>query len=87
MKRKSKRGRSQKRRAGKGENPVVTAFAANFGAWRRIKGVKLREMAAALDVSVSIVSEWEHGHRFPNADHLHAIGEYTGIPAWQFLRP
>ena len=53
---------------------------------RQTKGVKLREVAADLDVSASIISEWAHGNRFPNADHLHAIAQCTGIPAWKFLR-
>jgi transcriptional regulator with XRE-family HTH domain len=53
---------------------------------RQLKGVKLREVAADLDVSASIISAWAHGNRFPNADHLHAIAQCTGIPAWKFLR-
>jgi transcriptional regulator with XRE-family HTH domain len=87
MKRKSTKGQRQKRLAGKDENPLVTAFSVNFSAWRKKKGVKLREVAADLDISVSIVSEWEHGNRFPNADHFYAISEYTGIPAWKYLQP
>ena len=87
MKRKSKQGRNQKRLAGKGENPLVTAFAGNLCVWRKKNGVKLREVAAELDLSVSIVSEWAHGRRFPNVDHFYALSQYTGIPAWKFLRP
>ena len=32
-------------------------------------------------------SRHERAFDFPNADHFHAIGQRTGIPAWKFLRP
>jgi transcriptional regulator with XRE-family HTH domain len=85
MKRKSKKVGSQKRRD-KDENPIVEAFAVTFKEWRASSGKRLREVAADLDLSISIVSEWENGNRFPNADHFHAIAQHTGIPAWKFLR-
>jgi transcriptional regulator with XRE-family HTH domain len=65
----------------------VQTFATRFSAWREQSGKRLKEVAAALDVSISIVSEWENANRFPNANHFHAIAQYTGIPAWRFLRP
>ena len=83
MKRKTKQGRSQKRWGGKD----VEAFAATFKEWRASSGKRLKDIAADLDLSASIISEWEHGNRFPNADHFYAIAQYTGILAWKFLRP
>ena len=68
-------------------NPIVEAFAATFKDWRASSGKRLREVAADLDLSISIISEWENGNRFPGVDHLWAVSKYTGIPAWRFLRP
>ena len=68
-------------------NPLRHTFAKRFGEWRARKGLLLKEIAEDLDVSISIVAEWENGHRFPSVDHLYAISQRTGIPAWRFLRP
>jgi transcriptional regulator with XRE-family HTH domain len=44
-------------------------------------------MAAGTGLSMAILCEWAHGHRFPSVDHLWAIAQYTGIPAWELIRP
>jgi transcriptional regulator with XRE-family HTH domain len=69
------------------ENPLVGALAARLKAWRAENGLALKRVAAKLDVSVSIICEWEHAHRFPSVDHLWALAQYTGIPAWEFIQP
>lgn len=66
-------------------NPLVRAFAARLRRWRQERGLTLREVATALHVSVSIVSEWENCHRFPSARHLLAVSRHTGIPASEFF--
>jgi transcriptional regulator with XRE-family HTH domain len=68
-------------------NPLRKVFAKRFQEWRARNGLLLKEIARDLDVSISIVAEWENGHRFPSVDHLYAIAQRTGIPAWRFLRP
>lgn len=66
-------------------NPLVVRFAARLKAWRREQGKPLKEVAADLGVSIAIVSEWEHGHRFPSVKHLQAVTRYTGISASDFF--
>lgn len=69
------------------ENPIVGAFAVQVKEWRQKKGITLKTMAAAMDVGLSIICEWEHGHRFPSVDNLWALSKYTGIPACELIRP
>ncbi len=66
---------------------IVKLFAKRFKNWRDEKGVPLKHVAAELDVSVSVVNEWENGHRFPSVHHLEAICEHTGVPACCYLYP
>ena len=68
------------------KNPLVKAFAARLSNWRKDEGKTLKQMATALDLSISIICEWEHGRRFPSVDHLLDLSKHTGIPAWEFLR-
>ncbi len=44
-------------------------------------------MAADTGLSMAILCEWEHGHRFPSVDHLWAVSQYTGIPAHELITP
>jgi transcriptional regulator with XRE-family HTH domain len=66
-------------------NPLVQKFASRLRAWRRKQGKPLKEVAADLGVSIAIVSEWEHGHRFPSVKHLQSVTRYTGISASDFF--
>jgi transcriptional regulator with XRE-family HTH domain len=66
-------------------NPLVDAFAMRIKAWRQDAGKTLKAVAKDTGLSMAILCEWEHGHRFPSVDHLQAIAEYTGIPACVFL--
>ena len=67
-------------------NPLVKVFATRLSNWRKAEGKTLKQMATALDLSISIICEWEHGRRFPSVDHLLDLSKHTGIPAWEFLR-
>ncbi len=69
------------------ENPLVGAFARRVKEWRQGKGLTLKVMAGDTGLSMAILCEWEHGHRFPSVDHLWAVAQYTGIPAWELIRP
>jgi transcriptional regulator with XRE-family HTH domain len=68
-------------------NPLVVAFATRLKEWRQGKGLTLKIMSADTGLSMAIVCEWEHGHRFPSVDHLLAVSKYTGIPAHDLIRP
>ncbi len=87
MKRQVHQGRPRTRPAPPDDNPLILSFAARLHDWRARVRRGLKVVAADLGVSISIVSEWENGRRFPNADHLYAVSRYTGIPAWRFLHP
>ena len=68
------------------DNPLTKVFSQRLREWRGDNGKKLREMASDLGVSLSIVSEWEHCHRFPSVKHLYKLAQYTGIAASDFIR-
>jgi len=68
------------------KNPLVKTFATKLLIWRTEEGKTLKQTANALDMSIAIVCEWEHGRRFPFCDHLLALSKLTGIPAWEFIR-
>ena len=62
-------------------------FSGRLHRWRIRRGLLLKQMASDLGVSLSLVSAWEKGDRFPSAPHLEQISSYTGIPTCQFLYP
>lgn len=59
---------------------VAKSFARRLKEWRREAGLPLKHVARDLGVSVSIVCEWEHAHRFPSISNLEAIAHCMGIP-------
>ena len=69
------------------ENPLIGAFAARVKGWRQEKGLTLKTVAADTGLSIAIICEWEHGHRFPSVDHMWAVSQYTGIPAGELITP
>ena len=76
--------RTTKVNAGNSLHPsgtVIKAFAHRLREWRQEAGLPLKHVARDLGVSVSIVCEWEHGHRFPSIAHLEGISRYVGLPA------
>lgn len=66
-------------------NPLIQKFAVRLRKWRKEQRKPLKEVAADLGVSIAIVSEWEHGHRFPSVKHLQSVTRYTGISASDFF--
>jgi transcriptional regulator with XRE-family HTH domain len=56
------------------------SFAVAFGNWRRKNKIQLKKIARDLGVSISTVSSWELGERFPGGRHFEMLVDYTGFP-------
>lgn len=78
--------RTQDGRA-KGVLKLSTAerFGARLRLWRRAEGLPLKRVAHELGVSVSVVSQWERGLRFPSVRNLDQIAQYMDIPVCSLL--
>ena len=63
-----------------GTASVVDHFSQRLREWRASQKLPLKHVARDLGVSVSIVSEWEHGNRFPSVTNLEAISRYLELP-------
>ena len=48
--------------------------------WREEEGLTLRDVATRLDLSVSTVSTWENGTRFPSGEHLLQLSKLMDVP-------
>jgi transcriptional regulator with XRE-family HTH domain len=58
----------------------MTPFGARLRALRAERGITLKELAAALQVSAAYLSALEHGRRGrPSAGLLHQLNEYFGL--------
>ena len=62
-------------------SPTAKAFSASLRRWRAKEAITMTEAAARFEVTTATVSLWEHGRRFPSAEHLDRIAKETGIPA------
>jgi len=60
-------------------------FGTRLRAWRKEEGHPLKRVAHDLDVSVSVVSQWERGLRFPSVKNLDRIANYMGVPVCSLL--
>ena len=59
---------------------VRASFATAFTNWRRKKKIPLKQIAKDLGVSISTVSSWESGGRFPTGYNFEMLVEYTSLP-------
>jgi transcriptional regulator with XRE-family HTH domain len=59
---------------------VRASFAIAFSNWRRKNNMTLKTIARDLGVSISTVSTWESGERFPTGCNFELVVEYTGLP-------
>jgi transcriptional regulator with XRE-family HTH domain len=59
---------------------IRISFATAFSNWRRKNKVPLKRIAKDLGVSISTVSSWELGERFPTGYNFEILVEYTGLP-------
>ena len=66
---------------------VRSSFSGHFRSWRSQNGKPLKTVAQELGVGITTVSQWELGLRFPTAENLEAIAQYTGIPPCRFFCP
>ncbi len=48
--------------------------------WRKESSLSLKHVAGEIGVSLSIVSGWEGGKRFPSGINIERISSYTRIP-------
>lgn len=61
-------------------NVPMTPFGARLRALREQRGVTLKDLAAALQVSAAYLSALEHGRRGrPSAGLVHQVNEYFGL--------
>ncbi len=60
-------------------------FGARLRLWRKAEGLPLKRVAHELSVSVSVVSQWERGLRFPSVKNLDQIAQYMDIPVCSLL--
>jgi len=64
---------------------AAMAFGNHLRDWREHNDVSLKEMAADLDISISTVSAWETGRRFPSGVHCDLVAEYLSEPVYQLF--
>ena len=62
-------------------------FGKTLLAYRKGSGQTLVQAAKEMGVSVSVVSQWERGLRFPSIKNLHCISRFTKIGASELLYP
>ncbi len=60
-------------------------FAQRFRAWRNSQKIPMKQIAFDLKVSVSTVSAWENGTRFPSMEHLRRIAKICQVPLCAFF--
>jgi transcriptional regulator with XRE-family HTH domain len=65
---------------GKPKLSTAERFGARMRDWRRSEKHPLKRVAHDLDVSVSVVSQWERGLRFPSVRNLDRIAKYMDVP-------
>jgi transcriptional regulator with XRE-family HTH domain len=64
---------------------TADSFGARLRVWRHELGHPLKRVAHDLDVSVSVVSQWERGLRFPSVRNLDKIATYMELPVCNLL--
>ncbi len=70
----------KKRRTRANKLTTAESFGARLRTWRGEQGHPLKRVAHDLDVSVSVVSQWERGLRFPSVRNLDKIAKYMDLP-------
>jgi transcriptional regulator with XRE-family HTH domain len=70
---------------GKPKLSTAERFGSRLRVWRREQGHPLKRVAHDLDVSVSVVSQWERGLRFPSVRNLDRIAKYMEVPVCTLL--
>ena len=68
-----------------GVNRMLKQFGGNLRAWRLGARLKQKVIADELGVSTAIVSEWEHGQRYPCVENLVYLARLSGRALCQLL--
>ena len=64
---------------------IRASFATAFRNWRLKSNIPVKKIAEDLGITISTVSLWESGKRFPTGRHLEKIVDYTGVPPCQLF--
>lgn len=59
---------------------IRASFATAFRNWRVKNHIPLKKIARDLGLSVSTISSWEMGERFPTGRNFEMLVDYTGVP-------
>lgn len=59
---------------------IRASFAIAFSIWRHQNNIPLKQIAKDLGLSVSTISSWELGERFPTGRNFEMLVNYTGVP-------
>ncbi len=70
---------------GSTRKPVTEICGKRLRDWRKEQGYPLKHIAQDLGVSVSVVSQWERGLRFPSARNLDRLADYMGMSVGEML--
>lgn len=62
------------------DNDIMKVFSDNFKRLRKSKKMLQKDVAKALGVSSSIVSDWEKGIKMPRGATIQKIADFFGIP-------
>jgi len=65
--------------------PVTVILGDRLRTWRKAQGYPLKHIAQDMGVSVSVVSQWERGLRFPSAQNLDRLAAYMRITVGDLL--
>ena len=76
---------SDKKRTERLQLSTAERFGKRLRVWRRAEGLPLKRVSHDLGVSVSVVSQWERGLRFPSVKNLDRIAQYMDIPVCSLL--
>ena len=57
----------------------MNIFTKNFGFLRAQKGLSMSDLAKELGVSISVISYWENGKRYPDMFSLIKISDYFKV--------
>ncbi len=62
------------------ENDIKKIFSKNFFSLREQKGLTQQQVADAIEVSKTAISEWESAKKLPNAGSIEKIATFFGTP-------
>ncbi len=60
-------------------------FSNNLQRLRHLKNISMTELAEAIGVSQSTISDWENGKKMPRSGSIQKIADYFGVPKTELL--